>query len=186
VEKAYVEECLQVIAVRVRADSQVRAVLTPASALEGLVPKTEQGRIAPILEQMELDPRYFDVKAVVGLNGEVFYHSDLYLNGDDARLLAREGACDPCAAVAELVREASRLHPRPTRCRPFWARILGVAPERLDEFVEELLRRPEFADIAKLVHPVTGAVYLFSTRYMDGARASAIMDWEEVGRAENP
>jgi hypothetical protein len=186
VEWAFVEECEQVIAASVRADSEHRAVLTPIAALKALLPRDQQGRLADILARLEVDPRYFDLKTVTGPRGDAFLHSELFLSGDDACLLAREGAADPCATVAELVREASRLHPRPTRCRPFWARVFGVEPERLAGIVEELLRRPECADIAKLVHPATGAVYLYSTRYLDEARASAIADWEEVGRAENP
>jgi hypothetical protein len=186
VERAFVEECEQVIAASVRADSEHRAALTSADALRALLPPTEQGRLAEILARLEADPRYFDLKAVAGPGGETFLHSDLFLGGDDARLLARGGAADPCATVAELVREASRAHPRPTRCRPFWARIFGVAPEQLAGIVEELLRRPDCADIAKLVHPGTGAVYLYSTRYLDEAQAFAIADWEEVGRDENP
>ncbi len=186
VDRAFVEECEQVIAARVRADSEHQAVLTPVAALQALLPRSEQGRLAEILARLEGDPRYFDLGTVTGPRGDAFLHSGLFLGGDDARLLAREGAADPCATVAELVREASRLHPRPTRCRPFWARLFGVAPEALDGIVEELQRRPECADIARLVHPATGAVYLYSTWYLDEARAFAIADWEEVGRVENP
>lgn len=186
VERAFREECEEVVAARVRDDSQNRANLTPISALRGLLPRTEQDRIDAIASRMGADPRYFDVKGVTGPGGEVFLHSDLYLTGEDALLLARGGAGDPRATIAEVVREASRLHPRPVRCRPLWARILGVADEELPHRIGELLRDPEYVDIARLVHPATGSVYLYSTRYLDEGRAYAIMDWEEVGRAANP
>ncbi len=40
--------------------------------------------------------------------------------------------------------------------------------------------RPEFSDIKAMIHPATGAVYLYSDKYLDGERAFMMMDYEEV------
>jgi len=135
---------------------------------------------------MQTDARYWDIKPVTTPSGEVCFHSDAYLNGNYATILMRAQANDPCATVAETVRDASRIYPRPTPVQVFREKAFGIDPEKLDALVAETLTKPEFPDIKKMVHPSTGAVYLYSTKYMSDGQAWYIMDWEEVGRANNP
>jgi hypothetical protein len=69
----------------------------------------------------------------------------------------------------------------------FQERVFGLSPEQVEQFMEKLQEpRGEYADIKKIVHPVTGAVYLYSDKYMHELTAYRIMDWEEVGAAQNP
>ena len=52
VERAFREECEEVVAARIRDDSQIRTNLTPMAALRGLLPRTEQDRIDAIVSGM--------------------------------------------------------------------------------------------------------------------------------------
>jgi hypothetical protein len=100
--------------------------------------------------------------------------------------LARVEAKDSCALIAETVRDESRTYPRPTCVMLFLEKIFGVDEADLESVVRQTLERPEFSDIKAMIHPVTGAVYLYSNKYMDGERAFMMMDYEEVIRPANP
>jgi len=100
--------------------------------------------------------------------------------------LARVAAKDACALIAETVRDESRTYPRPTCVLLFVERLFGVNEADLEEVVRKTLERPEFSDIKAMIHPVTGGVYLYSNRYLDGERAFMMMDYEEVIKPNNP
>ncbi len=70
---------------------------------------------------------------------------------------------DPCATIATMVRNESRVYPQPTNIELF----------------------AEFKDI-QLIHASTDARYLYSNLYMDEDHARSLVEWEEVEREENP
>ncbi len=92
---------------------------------------------------------------------------------------------DLCATIAETVRDASRTYPRPTNCKLFQEKAFGINPDELANIIAEVMQRPEFMDIRRIVHP-SGAVYLYSSKFLDQFQAWYIMDWEEVGSRHNP
>jgi hypothetical protein len=184
--KSLIEEVKDKMAEKVRGDSRDRVALTPAGALYALTPETEQDRIAALLDEMRTEARYADIKKVTASNGDGYFHSEIYLSGNYAMILLRAMANDPCATIAETVRDDSRIFPRPTNSQLFQEKAFGIHPGELDAHIAEILRKPEFIDIKKMVHPSTGVVYLYSSQYLGGDQAWSIMDWEEVGRANNP
>jgi hypothetical protein len=103
-----------------------------------------------------------------------------------ALLLTRVAAQDPCATIAETVRDESKRYPRPTNVLLFMEKLFGMKEADLKASISALQRRPEFSDIKTLVHPTTGGFYLFSSRYLDEDTASSMMDWQEVGKDANP
>jgi hypothetical protein len=184
-EKGRVEEARLAVVEKIRADSS-RIALTPAADLDPLFPFAEPERRAELLAEIMADDRFADIQSVTGPRGEVYYHSDRFVSGNYGAIMMRAKAKDPCWAIAELVRDRSRIMPAPSKVTLFKAAVFEIDPAELDSLVGELLQRPEHADVKRLVHRETGAVYLYSDRYLDERRAYDIMDWEEVGALRNP
>lgn len=95
-------------------------------------------------------------------------------------------AHDPCATIAETVRDESKRYPRPTCVLLFLEKLFGIHEDDLKSIVCKTLERPEFNDIKAMVHPETGAVYLYSNQYLDEERAFMMMDYVEVVMPANP
>jgi len=184
--RSRVEEGMWRIAERVRADSRERAALTAQSDLHAVSEETTAEKIDAVIAGMRTDPRYADIRQVTAADGRAFLHSDRHISGGYASILCRALSPDRCAALAETVREDSRVYPRATNVRIFEQPVFGLEAGALDSAVEEILRRAEFEDIKRLVHPATGGVYLFSDRYLTEPHAFALMDWEEVGKENSP
>ena len=114
--KSVTEEVKDRMAERVRGDSRDRVTLTPDAVLYDLTPGTERGKIDDLLTEMQGEARYADIHGVPASSGEVYFYSDIYLSDNYAKILLRAMANDPCATIAETVRDASRIFPKPTMC----------------------------------------------------------------------
>ncbi|MBJ6725576.1 hypothetical protein [Geomesophilobacter sediminis] len=184
--KGTVEEAKSIIAGAIRADSLEKVALTPIGDIYALAPGTGAGIVDALLDAMTHDRRYQDLKQVTAA-GEVYFHSDRYLVDNYAATLLLARAGDHRATIAETVREESRIYPRTTNAACFLDyKLYGIPPDELETVIRVMLGKPEFADIKRIVHPVTNAVHLYSERYIAAEHAWAMMDWEEVGRANNP
>jgi hypothetical protein len=185
--KGLVEEAKFILASAIRADSRDNVKLTPVGALYALAPDTDQSIIDILLKGMQTEARFADIKMVTASTGDVYFHSDKYLVGNYAATLLIAMAGDHCATIAETVREESKIYPRTTNVAIFREqRVYGVPPNDLEAIIVDILRKPEYADIQRIVHATTGAVHLYSRQFISDDRAWAMMDWEEVGRANNP
>jgi hypothetical protein len=181
--KSLLEEVKFRIGAKVRADSKDADLLTP---VDGLYAEIGWDKSAYNPDEIRKDPRYEDIKTVTAATGEMFFYSTRHMSDYYALVLARVAGHDLCATIAETVRDESRIYPRPTCVQLFLEKIFGINEQDLKEVVCKTLQRPEFADIKMMVHPATGAVYLYSDKYLDGERAFMRMDYEEVVRPANP
>jgi hypothetical protein len=181
--KSLLEEVKFRIGEKVRADSKDAEILTP---VDSLYAEIGWDRSAYSPDQIRKDPRYDDIKTVTATTGEMFFYSTRHLSDYYALQLARVAAHDPCVLIAETVRDESRTYPRPTCIMFFLEKVFGVKEDELESVVRKMLERPEFSDIKAIIHPATGGVYLYSNKYLDGERAFAMMDYEEVIRPANP
>lgn len=181
--KSLLEEVKFRIGERVRADSRDTQLLTPVDGLYAEI-GWNRGDYSP--DEIRNDPRYEDIKTVTATTGETFFYSTRHMSDYYALLLARVAAHDPCATIAETVRDESRRYPRPTHVLLFMEKLFGMNEVDLKASICALQQRPEFSDIKTLVHPTTGGFYLYSDRYLDEDTASSMMDWQEVGRDANP
>jgi len=185
--KSLVEEAKFMLANTIRVDSYQNIKLTPVGDIYAMAPDTEPAIIDVILKGMAQESRYADIKSVTSAAGDVYYHSDKYLVDNYAATLLLAMAGDHCNTLAEKVREESRIYPRATNAKFFHnQQLFGIPRDDLEAIIDETLRKPEYSDIKKLVHPSTGAVYLYSDRYLKEDQAWAQMDWAEVGLAKNP
>jgi hypothetical protein len=185
--KSLVEEAKFILARVIRADSLEKAKLTPVGDLYAMATETDPSIIDALLKGMQLEARFADIKKVADSAGDIYFHSDKYLVDSYAVTLLIAMAGDHSATIAETIREESRIYPRTTNLMIFREQnVYGIPPDDLENIINDTLRKPNYSDIHKIVHPSTGAVYLYSDRYIEEARAWAMMDWEEVGRANNP
>jgi hypothetical protein len=181
--KSLLEEVKFRIGERVRADSRDSQLLTPVDGLYTEI-GWNRGDYSP--DEIRNDPRYEDIKTVTVAKGETFFYSTRHMSDYYALLLARVAAHDPCATIAETVRDESKRYPRPTNVLFFMEKLFGMNEADLKASIGALQQRPEFSDIKTLVHPATGGFYLYSSRYLDEDAAASMMDWQEVGRDANP
>lgn len=186
VARSRTEEVKFLLAEKVRADSRDDVKLTSAADLLSLAPEMEQDGIVAVLDGLRNDERYADIKAVTSPNGTVYYHSDRHMSGYYAVVLGRVAAKDPAATVAAMVRDESRIYPRPTCIAFFTEPMFGIPARDLKAVFDELVRRPEYGDIKLMVHPDTGAVYAYSSQYLSGDTAFKKMHWVEVVKPANP
>ncbi len=181
--KSLQEEVKFRIGQTVRADSRDSVSLTAVDALYVQLGWDTETSNPHALQE---DARYADIRTVTASTGQVYFYSDVHMSANYALILARAAANDPCATIADTVRDASRIYPRPTNCQLFREKAFGINPDDLAATIAVIQQKPEYADIKKMVHPSTGAVYLYSDQFMGEEQAWEIMDWEEVGRLENP
>lgn len=186
IAKSRLEEVKFLLAEKVRADSKNDVALSSVSGLLSLAPEMEQDRVAAVLDEMRTDERYADIKSVTSPIGDVYYHSDKHMSGYYAVVLGRVAAKDPVATVAAMVRDESMIYPRPTCIECFFEPMFKIPPDDLKAVFDELVQKPEYGDIKLMVHPKTGGVYAYSSRYLDGDAAYQMMDYEEVVKPANP
>jgi hypothetical protein len=186
IEISRIEEVKFLIAEKVRADSRDDVRLSSVADFRALAPEMEQDGIAAILEEMRTDDRYADIKSVTSPNGDVYYHSDRHMSGYYALVLGRVAAKDPVATVAAMVRDESRIYPRPTCIEFFMEPLFKIPPGDLKAVFDEMVQQPDYSDIKLMVHPETGGVYAYSSQYLSGDVAYQMMHWVEVVKPANP
>lgn len=182
-KRSTMDEVHSSVAANVR-DESAHARLTPIAGLD------ERLRVSPDELQDHLTslltrPDYADLHSLVGPNGIRYLYSENTMTEAYATLLARADAKDPSTMIAETVREESRIYPRPTKVTLFYEPVFQVEGLEMQDVVEMTMARPDCADIKKIV-ATTGAVYLYSDRYMPAGQAERWIEWEEVERYKNP
>jgi hypothetical protein len=184
-ERVLAEETQEKIVGKVREDSETFSRLTATESLVELFPDLPPDKIEKYVETMTAEEKYQDIKRLSGPTGIGYLYCETHMTGNYATLLARAGAKDPCATIAETVREESRIYPRPTKVELFYTPLFQIDADQMETIVERTLQRPEYKDIQKMVAS-TGAVYLYSDLYLNAAFAEAWIQWEEVERYNNP
>lgn len=180
-EKILAAETTASIAQAVRVATQKQIRLTALQSVSELAPRVSADKLQGYVHAMPGDERYKDIKQVVGPTGLVYLYSETHMTGNYAALLARAEANDPYMTIAETVREESQLYPRPTKLGLFYEPLFKIPEDQMSVIVESLLKRPEFGDIKKIEAP-TGAIYLYSDKYMVAPAAERYVQWEEVER----
>lgn len=184
--KGRLEEVKHLIAEKIRRDSRVTTALTPLGALYTLWPDIESVQVCSILNEMQTQGAYRDLKTISACSGELYLYSELHLTEKYAALLVRAAVYDACATIAHTVREDSRVLSWPTKVSVFTGQAFGIPAASLHPCIVKILNNPELSDIRKLVHPVTEAVYLYSTLHLNEGQACSVIKWLEDESAVEP
>ena len=184
-ELAQPEDLKPWIAEKVRQSSKTLAKLTAIDAMGAPGSVLDEDRVQAALDEMEEDDSYRDITPIVASTGAVFLYSNRYIADNYAKMLVRAEASDNCETIASTVREESETYPRPTSIEFFKSPVFNIDPAILEAEVERTLGQPEYQDIKKIIAS-TGVTYLYSDQYLTEPHARGLVEWEEVGRHDNP
>lgn len=115
------------------------------------------------------------VESLASVSGGVVYYDAALLSGGYARILDRKGLT--AVMLAEEVRSNSRDYPRPVARELFEKPPFDLAPETVEATLAAMADDGQYHDIASLT-TASGAVYLFSSLYLERAYALFLAERE--------
>lgn len=179
--KGKLEEVKHAMAEKIRRESRVATTLTPLSSMFAIFPDIKPVKICSLLNEMQTQLQYRDIKTVSAFSGELYLYCQLHITDKYATLLIRSAVNDACSTIVETVREESRIYPRPTKVSIFTSQVYGIPAATLHPCIVRVLNSPEYSDIRKLVHPESESEYLYSNLHMNEEHAYSLMKWMEEG-----
>ncbi|MBI5249360.1 MAG: hypothetical protein HY912_07690 [Desulfomonile tiedjei] len=142
----------------------------------------EEAYLKTMLKQALKENR--DLKEILGPNGGSHYYSVRSLSETYARILIWKLEA-PLCMIAEIVRENSKLYPRPIPISSFSEPPFDLTQESILECLEAMGEDKEYQDIARTVTSV-GKAFLYSSRHIDPDHAAMLAEWLDVGQANSP
>lgn len=136
----------------------------------------------PCLRVAEVLSGLSGIVSFESLSGRTVYHDPTLLSRTYARVLDHKDA--PQWLLAEEIRSNSREYPRPVPVELFEKTPFDLAPETIEAALKALSCGQEFRDIASIT-TAAGAVYLFSTLYLEPGYAAFLAE-QEASFAMNP
>lgn len=124
-----------------------------------------------------------DLAALTSISGEILYHAPSLLSRSYAGILDRK--ISPVLLIAEEVRRNSAEYPRPMPLELFEQSPFDLIPEQIEASLKSMAASQEFQDIS-FTTTSSGAVYLFSTRYLERPYAAFLAERADIGLLENP
>lgn len=123
-----------------------------------------------------------ELASFTGLSGRTAYHDPTLLGGTYARILDRKAV--PVVLLAEEIRANSRDYPRPVPMELFEGPPFDLTSHAIEATLAAMDANPAFADITRTTTG-DGAVYLFSSRYLE-PRYAAFLAERDAAFAANP
>jgi len=134
--------------------------------------------------QISEKEEFADIKKIDGSKG-IYLYSELSMTNNYANMLARIEDKDLLKAIAETVRNESRIYPRPTSSKLFTSSPFSIKKEELSDILSQLKAKEEYKDICETTAS-NGTIYLYSNKYMTKGHAQALTEWIEVLQYQNP
>ncbi len=144
----------------------------------------EEGAVEQYLEEIQNDEQYADIKMIEGSKTRYFYWEEK-INTNYATLMVRVEEKDLIRMIVETVREQTQRYRRATAIKLFTVPPFLLNRQQILDLLEMIQQREDCADIEQ-VAASTGAIYLFSNKYIGKALAKSLVEWDEVERFENP
>ncbi len=142
-------------------------------------PEKEVGKILHTLVE-----GYDDLHPLIAPDGSRSYYSAFFMTETYARiLLHKEGS--RVRLIAEIVRDNSRLYPRPVPLDMFTHPPFKFTQEELLNDLERMKREAEYADVGS-VTTSTSRIFIYSTLHLEPDHASMLAEWFDVGQFNNP
>jgi len=125
-----------------------------------------------------------DVHKLIAQDGtRRFYSSQFMTEAYAVILLQKQG--DPLQLIAEIVRQNSRVYPRPVPLDIFTRPPFDLAEQEIIDNIKQMTTDKTYCDI-RLITTSTSRDFLYSTLHLEPAHASLLAEWLDVGRANNP
>jgi hypothetical protein len=106
------------------------------------------------------------------------------MTGAYARVLMLKGQ-GPLKMMAEVIREHSRVYPRPVPLALFQCAPFNLENDEIALHLKEMTGKLPFRDIEHLTTSI-GNVFAYSTDHLDPGYAAMLAEWVDVGMVENP
>lgn len=147
----------------------------------------------PEEETREVNPEYFDFvlnEALKGDNGlgsleswdkQRYYHFVPLLSSSFARIVSTKN--NPYQQVLDVVRDSSRIYPRPVGVFSFEFAPFNLDPKLIKEILDQIGRDPDAKDI-RVALTSAGTVYLYSSKYLEDDYADFLAEEMDQGDAE--
>ncbi len=125
-----------------------------------------------------------DLREISAETGIAYYYSTQSLSETYARILVskEEG---PFSVIAQVVRENSKIYPRPLPLDIFNGPPFDLGQEEILDCLERMAEQSEYQDIARTTTSV-GTIFLYSRRYLEQDYALTLAEWLDVGQVNNP
>lgn len=128
--------------------------------------------------------RHDDIDVIGDGSGDPWYFSRLFMTDAYAQLLLLKGQ-GPLAMMAEVIREHSRVYPRPVPLALFQCAPFDLSDDQIRVCLEQMRGKPAYQDIAHLTTSA-GQGFAYSTEHLDAGYAALLAEWADRGQAENP
>ncbi len=188
-EKSPVEETepplAQRVAELVRVRSRTEAKLTPLDRVQVDGALLDEEQKARLVEEILADEGCRDLRVMRSAAGKSYLYCTAHISDTYARILFRVEEGNPYELIASTVREESETYPRPTTIELFREPTFRLEPKRVEQLVEEMGQLEQYRDV-KPIRASTGALYLYSSRFLDADWARSLVEWEQVGSRQNP
>ncbi len=125
-----------------------------------------------------------DLRALKAQDGSRRFFSSLLITEAYAGiLLQKEG--DPLRLIAEIVRQNSKIYPRPVPLDLFTQPPFDLGDQEVRDYIKKMTSDKAYRDIS-LTATSTSREFLYSSLYLEPDHASMLAQWFDVGRADNP
>lgn len=168
--------------------------------LEGRLAETAQAlerenAAAEAAEPREITEAYFNqvvdtalardcgVANLTSWDEKEYFHYRPLLSASYARILSAKN--NPAEMICDLVREHSRIYPRPVTIGTFQEEPFNLKPEELQELMQSFPKDPKKSDI-KFTTSSLGTVFLYSNKYLEDDYADFLAQYLDVDQVMSP
>ena len=127
---------------------------------------------------------HHDIKMIPDDSGDAWYFSERSMTGAYARVLLLRGQ-GPLRMIAEVIREHSRVYPRPVPLALFQCAPFNLSDDEIALCLNEMMGKSPYRDIARLITSI-GNTFAYSTDHLEPGYAAMLAEWADVGQVENP
>ncbi|MCJ7746605.1 MAG: hypothetical protein MUP27_02590 [Desulfobacterales bacterium] len=125
-----------------------------------------------------------DLKNIYNRESIPHYYSVEYMTEKYANILIQKGE-DSLPLMAEIIRENSKIYPRPIPLDIFREPPFDLTREEILLYIKKMAEQKEYQDINQTTTSI-GTVFLYSTLYLDPNYATSLAEWIDVGQVNNP
>ncbi|MGN0073054.1 MAG: iron-sulfur cluster assembly scaffold protein [Coriobacteriales bacterium] len=124
------------------------------------------------------------IECLRGSDGALYLYDTALMTDSFARWAFLAAQDNPLDTFAECIREESRTYPRPLSARCLRNDPICLSAEQVEEAWQQASEDEDYADIQR-TQASDGSVYYYSTSYLSCQQASALAEWDAVGRYMN-
>jgi hypothetical protein len=117
-------------------------------------------------------------------SGAAWYFSEQFMTGAYAWMMLLKGQ-GPLKMMAEVIREYSRIYPRPVPIALFQCSPFNLSDDEIALCLNEMMGKFPYRDIACFITSI-GSVFTYSTDDFEPSYAAMLAEWVDVGQVENP